>query len=242
MATPTQTTAVVRADNVGANPSIAAGLTFQAGRDVIVHLTGYTPNGAVTGVAIGGTAGSLIARSEYDPGNGSFTYAESWLIDGVGSNSSNINVSTPAGSGNYITCVAREFAAGTFGAIDGSADGGTFGSAQNMTITGAAAVAGTPNALVATFTSYEIQNPVGWTDITGYSDVVEYEDNANSQAILCGWLEDATSGTKSVTGTQASNFRWVGSLGVVRLGGGGGGLVVNPLTGRGGAAARPLAA
>lgn len=240
MATPTQTTAAVKADNVGANPTVAAGLTFQAGRDVVLHVGHFSSGSSITAVSIGGTAGALIGRRIYSADTR--LRVEEWLIKGVGSNSSNV-VFTVSGSGHYITIVGREFPASTFGDIDAAAEGGAEGSATSLTVTTAASIAQASSVLFATFGPYETANPVGLTGITGYSDVVEQEDGVNSQGILCGWLETTTTGSKSATATQASNFPWAGSLGVVKLGGGGGGgLVVNPLTGRGGAAARPLAA
>ncbi len=225
MATPTQTTAAVKADNVGANPTIAAGLTFQAGRDVVVHVGHFSGSSTISGLAIGGTAGSLIARRQYgtDP-----LYAESWLVKGVGSSSSNINI-TVSGSGHYITIVGREFPASTFGDIDFAAAGGAEGSATSLTVSTAASIAQASSALFATFVSQTGANPVGFIGITGYSDVVEQEDNVNSQSILAGWLEETTTGVKSATATQASNFPWAGSLGVVKLGGGGGGGTAVPV-------------
>lgn len=219
MASPTQTTAAEKADNVGADPTIAAGLTFQAGRDVVVHVAHFTSGATITGVAIGGTAGSRISRRQYgtDP-----LYAEAWLIKGVGSNSSNVNI-TVSGSGHYITIVGREFPASTFGDIDSAAEGGNEGSATSLTVSTAASIAQASSALFATFVGQTSANPYGFIGITGYSDVVEQEDNVNSQSILCGWLEETTTGTKSATATQASNFPWAGSLGVVKLNAGGGG-------------------
>lgn len=218
MATPTQTTAAVSADNVGANPTLAAGLTFQAGRDVVVQI-GVFCGGAspISGVSIGGTAGTLIARQK-DPGSDS--YAESWLIDGVGSNSSNIDT-TLSGTGNYVTLVGREFAAGTFGSIDSAAAGGGSASGTTMAVSTAASIANASSVLFATYICTTSANPVGFAGISGYSDVIEQEDNVNSQSLMCGWLEETTTGVKTSTGSQASNFPWVGSLGVVALAGGG---------------------
>ena len=215
MATPTQTTTARTASNVGADPVVAAGLTFQAGRDVVVHIGAFTSGSSISGVSIGGTAGSLIARQKH-PDND--TYAESWLIDGVGSDSSDVNV-TLSGSGLYVTLVGREFAGGTFGSIDASAAGGASGSAQTMDVSTAASIANASSALFATFCCTTSANPVGFIGISGYSDVVEQEDNIDNQGVMVGWLEETTTGVKTASGSQASNFPWVGSIGVVALGG-----------------------
>lgn len=215
MATPTQTTTARLADNVGSNPSVAAGLTFLAGRDVVVQLGHFGDGNVISGVSIGGTSGVLIARRQYgsDP-----LRAESWLISGVGSDSSNV-VFTLSGSGHYITLVGREFPAATFGAVDSAAAGGAEGSGTTMDVSTAASIEQAESALFATYVGQTSANPYGFVGISGYSDVVEQEDNVNSQSLLCGWLEVSTTGIKTSSASQASNFPWAGSLGVVKLGG-----------------------
>lgn len=213
MATPTQTTSARSADNVGSNPTIAAGLTFQAGRDVVIQLAHYTGSGPISGIAIGGTAGALIGRRQY---GSTFLYAEEWLVKNIGSNSSNISV-TVSGSGHYITLVGREFPSGTFGDIDTAAEGGAEGSGTTMAVSTGASIAQASSALFATYAPQTSANPYGLIDISGYSDVVLQQDNVNSQGIMAGWLEETATGVKTSTGSQTNNFPWAGSLGVVEI-------------------------
>ena len=241
MALPINSSGLLQIDNDGGgNVTFNAGFTFTAGSDAVLTIAHYATGQSISGVTIGGASATLIASA--DKVSGSENSARIYLAQNVTGGTANVVISYSGGTDHYISCGVDEWASGV---LDSSAlDTGTPNSAAAFTTTPSVSTAistSQANTIVyvvhvtnTTSTSNGITGPTGWNVVWTEQDSTNHEGGRGA------WIEESTTGTKTATMSQ-SVVGWGLAIAALKLAGSSG-TVVNPLTGRGGAAARPLAA
>lgn len=229
-------------DNFANGQSYTKSGNFVGGNTGIVTLVHYggIPTNRVLSVTIGGTA----AVKDLDlTDSGGTNHLEIWRATNMAGGVNTFSFTCTVGSGQYISLGVDEFSglhATPLGQTGSTSLSGTSSSAPS--VSSSAATTETDELVVAAFVDITGTNWTSSTPPGSYAESWEQADGSSHEAGSAAYRVTSTIGTQTATFATGSSVTYIAGMVTYKNAAGGGGVVVNPLTGIGGAAAHPLAA
>lgn len=216
MATPSNTSGKLQADNTAGPSVLPAGFTFTAGRQAVLQIVQYATGQEISAVSIGGTAAVRIAHAI-----GGNNDADCWWVSSIGGSPTNeVVVTYSGGTDNYVSGAVSEWPAGTFsGVVSGSDNQATGNSASPSVATGVSLPAGTVSFAQFVANIGRTNNGISTAAPTGWTGVFTEQDSDNHEGGRGAWKEESTTGTKTATFSWTSGD-WAASIVALLLAGG----------------------
>ena len=220
-----QTTGKFQFTSVSGNQTANMGSNFTAGNGGVVefvHYNGGTPGNRISGVTIGGTSATLAVRV-VDAANQN-TW-ECWYVPtsaGVAGGTTQIVLTLPAGTGQYITGSAEEWS--DLDVLDtngGNVTGTGSGSSTAPSATTSVSTSQTPVILYGGFVDSAGTNWTSATPPASWTESWEEPSGSTQEAGAGGYFADSgATGTKTGTWATGSSMTWSAAIAAFRVLGG----------------------
>ena len=189
----------------------------------------------ITSVSIGGTAATKVV----DKIVGSGVFVEEWRAPNMAGGSSAVTITSTTTS-HFISASAEEFSGLDNGAVDLTGNTATGTSTAPSVTYGTLAQA--DELIYLTYVDNTGSNLATVTVPSGYTSAWTERDGVNQIGGASAWRIVTSSAGASPAFSLSASINWHAVFMTLKAAAGGGGTIVNPLTGIGGAAAHPLAA
>lgn len=198
MATPTNFSGLLQADNVGGSSNLSAGFTFTAGRSAVVQIVHYSASARLSSISVGGTSATLIKRQLDAAG---INASELWLATNL-AGGTNVVVAYSGASDNYVSGAVTEWD-GTLTVEEATVNGTNYsgGYLSNPSISTAASTSASETVTFATVVQSMAWGDSGFVAPAGWTSTF-VEQNSDGHEGGCGvWISSNSADTKTANFT-----------------------------------------
>lgn len=202
MATPTNVSGLLHANNAATSSTLSAGFTFAAGRHAVLQIVHYTDAARISGVTIGGSA-AVLAKRTLAGSNSS----EIWYANSIAGGNDSVVITYGGGTDNFISGGVSEWAAADGLTFEAASANSATGSSATPSVTTAASTVATNTVTFATLVCDTSTTNNGLSAPSGWTQSFVSQDSSVDEGGCGAWKSETSAGFKTATfGMTAGSY------------------------------------